>query len=190
MGLLVAACARAATPAQDEARKPAPEEAPETFRDTATPGGDTLRGVVAVTGAEPQWRVMLTDARGVVHAVTSAGGTATPLEELRAADHLEVTLLGDTTAGAGELPGGRGFRMTAFLVRAVDGADAVDGLLVREPSGYGLRLMDGTTLPITTLPAPLAGQVGARIFWVGPTDLPPAAYGVLRPPGALRSPGR
>ncbi|MEN9816553.1 MAG: hypothetical protein RLZ32_433, partial [Gemmatimonadota bacterium] len=28
----------------------------------------------------------------------------------------------------------------------------------------------------------------ARIFWVGATDLPPAAYGVLRAPVPLRPP--
>jgi hypothetical protein len=49
--------------------------------------------------------------------------------------------------------------------------------------------MDGTALPIATLPRSLEGQVGARIFWVGATDMPPAAYGVLRAPVPLRPPG-
>jgi hypothetical protein len=147
-----------------------------------------VRGVVSVTGADPAWRLTLTTAAGAAYDVTSAGGTATPLDELRAADHLEVTLLGNEGPGSGELPGARGFVMTSFLVRAADGADAQDGVLIREPTGYALRLMDGTALPIATLPQSLEGQVGARIFWVGATDLPPAAYGVLRAPVPLRLP--
>ncbi|MBU6365300.1 MAG: hypothetical protein KJT01_03755 [Gemmatimonadetes bacterium] len=175
LALATAGCSRPATP------PPPPRSAV---------GADTVRGIVAVTGADPQWRITLTTAGGVVHDVRSAGGSATSLDELKGADHLEVTLLGDVTAGPGELPGARGFRMTGFVVRAADGADAMDGILVREPSGYGLRLMDGTTLPIAALPKPLTGQVGARIFWVGPTDLLPAAYGVLRARAPLRPPGR
>jgi len=150
---------------------------------------DTVRGVVAVTGADPAWRLTLTTAASAVYDVTSAGGTATPLAELRAADHLEVTLLGNVSAGAGELPGVRGFVMTSFVVRAADGAGALDGILIREPAGYALRLMDGTARPIATLPRTLEGQVGARIYWVGATNTPPAAYGVLRAPVPQRPPG-
>lgn len=186
----LAACSRAGSPRDgtDSATTRAPEEAATAGAVPVVPR-DTVRGVVAVTGADPAWRLTLTTAAGDAYDVTSAGGTATPLAELRAADHLEVTLLGNEAPGAGELPGARGFVMTSFLVRAADGADAQDGILIREPAGYALRLMDGTALPIATLPRPLEGQVGARIFWVGATDVPPAAYGVLRAPVPLRPPG-
>lgn len=195
LALATAACSRTAPPAREGEGGPAgavvaDQAAPPRATPRAASGADTVRGVVAVTGADPQWRLTLTTATGAVYDVTGAEGAGTPLAELKAADHLEVVLLGDVTAGRGELPGGRGFRMTGFFVRAADGADAVDGILVREPAGYGLRLGDGTTLPIAALPAPLREQVGARIFWVGATDLPPAAYGVLRAPVALRPPGR
>jgi hypothetical protein len=182
----LAACARAGS-ARDAADT-ATTRAPEDAATAALVPRDTVRGVVSVTGADPAWRLTLTTAAGAAYDVTSAGGTATPLDELRAADHLEVTLLGNEGPGSGELPGARGFVMTSFLVRAADGADAQDGVLIREPTGDALRLMDGTALPIATLPQSLEGQVGARIFWVGATDLPPAAYGVLRAPVPLRLP--
>jgi len=193
----LAACARSAPPADGgggerasapAASAPAPAVAPAPA--AATLPRDTVRGVLVVSGAEPQWRLTLTTGAGVAYDIEGAGGTATSLEELRAADHLEVTLLGNHEPGAGELPGARRFRMTSFLVRAADGADAVDGILIREPAGYALRLMDGTALPITRLPEALATQVGARIYWVGATDLPPAAYGVLRAPAPLGPRGR
>ncbi len=187
---VLTACSRTGTPRQaaDSAAEPA-SGAAAAVSAAATVPRDTVRGVVAVTGADPGWRLTLTTAAGDAYDVTSAGGTATPLAELRAAEHLEVTLLGNLAPGAGELPGARGFVMTSFLVRAADGADAQDGILIREPAGYALRLMDGTALPIATLPRSLEGQVGARIFWVGATDMPPAAYGVLRAPVPLRPPG-
>jgi hypothetical protein len=184
--LLLAACTRDAPPADGKgAARASADVAPAV----ATPR-DTVRGVLAVSGAEPQWRLTLTTGAGEAYDIEGAGAPATPLTELRAADHLEVTLLGNHEPGAGEVPGARRFRMTSFLVRAVDGADAVDGILIREPAGYALRLMDGTALPITRLPASLERQVGARIYWAGATDLPPAAYGVLRAPAPLGPRGR
>jgi hypothetical protein len=187
--LLLAACARDAPPADGNGGARASADVVPAAASAAASPRDTVRGVLAVSGAEPQWRLTLTTGTGVAYDIERAGGTATPQEELRAADHLEVTLLGNHELGAGEVPGARRFRMSSFLVRAVDGADAVDGILIREPAGYALRLMDGTALPITRLPASLERQVGARIYWAGATDLPPAAYGVLRPTVALRPPG-
>jgi hypothetical protein len=189
VGVLVA-CSRAGS-LRDATDTAAAQASGGAAAATGTPvvPRDTVRGVVAVTGADPAWRLTLTTAASAVYDVTSAGGTATPLAELRAADHLEVTLLGNVSAGAGELPGARGFVMTSFVVRAADGAGALDGILIREPAGYALRLMDGTALPIATLPRTLEGQVGARIYWVGATNRPPAAYGVLRAPVPQRPPG-
>jgi len=187
--LLLAACARDAPPADGNGGAHASVDTATAAASAVASPRDTVRGVVAVSGAEPQWRLTLTTGAGEAYDIVGAEAPATPLTELRAADHLEVTLLGNHEPGAGELPGARRFRMTSFLVRAADGADAVDGILIREPGGYALRLMDGTALPITRLPASLERQAGARIYWVGPTDLPPAAYGVLRPSVALRPPG-
>lgn len=136
---------------------------------------DTLRGVVQVVGNEP----------GVVTLVP-AGGTA-PVAvlvdadaALRAAAGLEVMVRGRARGTSDALPvATRAFAVRSFAVRAVDGAAAVDGTLEREGDRLALRLADGTRVRLGAPPPALQELVGARVYWVGPFDAPPRAYGIL-----------
>ena len=65
-------------------------------------------------------------------------------------------------------------------MRAVDGFAAADGMLRIDGSSYALET-DGARRPLRDVPATLRTQVGARIYWAGPLDRAPAAYGVLAP---------
>jgi hypothetical protein len=70
----------------------------------------------------------------------------------------------------------------AFAVHAVDGVPAVDGILLLGRDGFALRRADGTVTALPLAPSTLAPLAGARIYWAGPLDRPPVAYGVLTPP--------
>jgi hypothetical protein len=41
-------------------------------------------------------------------------------------------------------------------------------------------LADGRLLTLTDVPVTLRDQIGARIWWAGPLDRAPNAYGILR----------
>jgi hypothetical protein len=134
--------------------------------------GDTLRGVVQVVGAEP----------GSVVQLQLASGQIVPLEgselpALRMAASLEVMVRG-AVATARTM-----FTVDRFNVRAVDGIPAVDGWLLSTETGrYALRMADGSQLPLAAVPTGMTPLVGGRVFWAGPLDRAPSAYGVLVPP--------
>lgn len=138
---------------------------------------DSLRGVVAVVGNTPNTIVSLTAADGrivVVH------GDVLP--ELRAASGLEVMLFGShagtTRDGVPrETPVMHGDR---YIVRAVDGAPAHDGMLRFRNGVFLLERWGQSAVILTTVPDALRKQVGARVYWVGAFDRAPLAYGVLR----------
>jgi hypothetical protein len=69
-----------------------------------------------------------------------------------------------------------------FVVRAADGTPAHDGVLRDTPQGVVLERADRTRTLLPELPSALRTQIGARIFWVGPLDRFPVAYGILRLP--------
>jgi hypothetical protein len=73
------------------------------------------------------------------------------------------------------------FAVARYAVRGVDGIAAADGVLRAQGDAYALEAADGTRLPLRHVPEPLRAQVGARIYWAGPLDRAPAAYGVLAP---------
>jgi hypothetical protein len=64
-------------------------------------------------------------------------------------------------------------------VRAVDGVSAVDGLLRVESAAFTLELASGQRLPLRNVPPRMEGWVGQRVYWAGPTDRAPTAYGLL-----------
>ena len=61
---------------------------------------------------------------------------------------------------------------------------AMDGVLRLDGGAYLLETADGVRHRLVTVPTALRSLVGARIYWAGPLDGAPAAYGVLAPPSA------
>ena len=144
------------------------------------PVRDTLRGIVAITGSEPLTMVQLTTADGSGWQLV---GESLPV--LRAAAGLEVMVRGVVLApDGGARPVARfsanEFAVREFVVRRVNGVVAVDGVLERAGAGFALRLADGRLLTLTDLPVTLRDRIGGRIWWAGPLDRAPNAYGILR----------
>lgn len=156
-------------------RQAAPAAAPAP-RVTAA---DSTRGTILVTGADPQTVVVL----------RTAGGTACSLKgdaaALHAAAGLDVVVWGARDdAGAAPMPTGAwcALAVQEFAVRGSAGLAATDGILRADGAGFALDVTRGARVPLTNVPAVLRPKIGARIFWVGPLDRAPAAYGVLSPP--------
>ncbi len=140
--------------------------------------GDTVRGVLSMVGSEPGAVLVLAPRKGDV--VVPRGGDVT---QLRTLVGLEVTLAGTMTGDCVSEGGPRGarvFEMTQFAVRAMNGAAAVDGVLVREGESWLLATSDGRRQPIPVLPGSLAQQEGARVYFVGTLDGIISAYGVIK----------
>lgn len=144
--------------------------------DVAAVAVDSLRGVVQRVGAEPQTQLTVRGADGATCVLRFQA--ATP-----GIEGLDVTLWGARTAGGQPTAGGAtcALTVTRYAVRAVDGVPAVDGILLLSETSYALDLAGGARPQLWNVPATLKGQVGARIFWAGPLDRAPVAYGVLEP---------
>lgn len=164
---VLSACHRQAAPAA----APAPR----------VTGADSTRGTILVTGADPQTVVVL----------RTAGGTACSLKgdaaALHAAAGLDVVVWGARDdAGAAPMPAPAGgwcaLAVQEFAVRGSAGLAATDGILRADGTGFVLEVTRGARAPLANVPAVLRPKLGARIFWVGPLDRVPAAYGVLSPP--------
>lgn len=136
---------------------------------------DSVRGVVERVGSDPTSRLVV---RGVDGSVCALHLTASPSLE-----GLEVTLWGRRDlVSATMLPGvACTLAVARYAVRAVDGIVAVDGALRADGASYALETADGVRRPLRDVPSTLRAHVGARIYWAGPLDQPPAAYGVLAP---------
>ena len=139
---------------------------------TVAPGSvvaDTLRGIIAVVGAEPGTSVVLELAHG---GVVTLIGERPILDRLAG---LEVMVEGARDAHAR-------FGVRHVTVRASAGVPAVDGTLAREGERYVLVTADARRLPIAVLPEALRGDVGARVWLAGPLDRAPDTFGVIAPP--------
>ena len=153
-----------------------------TAAGTASIVPDTARGIVRRIGADPLSRLTL---------FPTAASDSNPLalsgamhSELAAAEGLEVMITGTRTAerAMDVAPGGFiVFDVRRFVVRAVDGVQAHDGILRRLGGRMYLETSPGNRRPIVHLPNALQDQVGARIFLVGSLERAPIAFGVLRP---------
>lgn len=167
------ACARRGTQPADAITTTANDSVDAPVRE------DSVRGVVHVVGAAP----------GILSLRPASGGAMDLMGEdlaaLRAAAGLEVALFGQFGPASGVTMSASGFVITRFAVRAADGDPAIDGVLERSAEGFVLRLADGERLTLESVPEPLRTAIGMRIFWVGPLDSAPRAYGVL---GAARAP--
>jgi len=139
-------------------------------RASATPAAtDSLAGVVSVTGTSYEQHLVLrvgADARSLA----ASPGDSAALVRLGGA---EISVYGK--AGVDR------FAVAAFTVRAVNGEDVVDGVLLREGTRLVLRTRTAR-LALGNPPAALDSLIGARIWVGGPIDVGPNVYGVIIPP--------
>ncbi len=137
---------------------------------------DSVRAIVERAGSEPLAQAIARTAGGASCVLR----TASPMS-FDALAGLEVTLWGRRAAPEpAKMPGTACLLdVSRYAVRAVDGIAAVDGVLRADGASYALETADGARRPLREVPTALRAQVGARIFWAGPLDRAPAAYGVL-----------
>lgn len=136
---------------------------------------DTVRGVLSVIGAEPLTAIVL---------APSGGGAALAIEgppalALRGLSRLEVMVAGRATSRkSAASPASYVFDADTFVVRAAGGVAAHDGVVVKDAGAFYLGGgVSRTAVPF--LPASLQGQLGVRVFLVGPLDRAPIAYGTI-----------
>ncbi len=172
IGTLVASCAR-----RDRAPNPDQRKAD----DIVITVPDTARGIVRRVGADPLSRLALLPVPPrTAPPIALSGVMAT---ELQAAEGLEVMVSGRLTPEISRevSPGGaRVFAVQRYVVRAADGMEAHDGVLVSQSGRWYLESAPGVRAPIVGLPTALASQTGARIFLVGPLTKAAPSFGVLR----------
>ena len=128
--------------------------------------GDTLRGVIAVTGAEPMTRVGLRTPSG---SVVLEGTVA---ETLRRVDGVEVWVAGHRE-DAGPL------RVDSFRVRGLGGLPAADGVLEAEGDAVILVTAEGERVSYHPAPAALRRLAGRRVWIAGEPGGRPQQWGVI-----------
>lgn len=165
------AIATASTP--DTSATPSGAAAPTRTGSAST--ADSVRGVVERAGSDPTSRLVVRGADGVACALQM---TTPPSFE-----GLDVTLWGVRDRTAATLLPDVACTVTVarYAVRAVDGVAATDGVLRAQGDAYALETADGKRRPLRAVPATMRAHVGARIYWAGPLDRAPEAYGVLEP---------
>ena len=130
--------------------------------------GDTARGVVAVTGADPLTRVVLRHGDGST--TTIAGAIA---DTLRRAAGLEVAVAGERTE--------HGLEGDAFRVLRLERLPAADGRLEVEGDAAILVTADGRRLRFPAAPAALRELAGRRVWIAGEPGSEPQSWGRLDP---------
>jgi len=130
-------------------------------------GGDTARGVVTLTGNEPARQAALKSGDALI----ALSGMAT--RGLARLEGLEVTIRGIKVTP-------RDLVVSDYIVRSAAGVPAFDGRLEEAGGGWTLRLTDGSGRKrITSLPAPLRGLSGARVWIAMLEGGAPTAYGLV-----------
>jgi hypothetical protein len=159
---LVAACAEKA-PAPSDTQKTG--AAPTTVSTSNAPGSDSLRGIISVRGRDSLPDLVVeTSADTVVL-------RGADIETLRRVIGFDVVVRG-TRMGAS-------FNVSSFIVRALDGQRVTDGTLDVDHGVFFVRTADGERANISTIPAPLRGEIGSRVYLVGPLDRGLSAFGVI-----------
>ncbi len=132
-----------------------------------TARGDTLRGVVSLVGSGPTKQVVLR-ANGVI--VTLSGMATNGLAQLAGT---EITVRGLKTSP-------RDVVVLSYVVRAVGGVPAWDGVLQGSDGQWVLRLTEGGIKRFTSMPDVLRSRPGARV-WISARNgsSKPEAYGVV-----------
>ena len=138
---------------------------------------DTARGTVRRVGNEPRDALVLEQASGSTLTLDGPGAAL-----LRAVEGLEVMVAGRLTneriTRASPRPIG-GLEVDHFTVRAADGRQAHDGILVTRDGSWFLRMAKGGEQRIGAPPAALREHVGARVWIAGPLGGPPQTFGVI-----------
>ena len=129
---------------------------------------DTARGIVAVVGTSFDSHVILRQPGGA-RSVTLAGPQARTVGALSGAD----VWVSGTRDQSGRIT------VSRFVVRAVDGAPALDGTLIAHGQQLLLVTRDGKQHPIENPPPALRDHVGARIWVTGPLERGPITFGVI-----------
>lgn len=167
--LVLSACSRA----QDSAQRTADSStAPGTTNPGApasATGTDTLRGQLSLTATASDTGVTMR-AGDTVYTLRT-----TEQEPLRRVSGLEVVV-------RGRHAGPRVFDVANFAVRASNGVPAVDGILDVENGIFFLRLADGSRANIAITPVPLRGEIGSRVYLVGPLTGAVTGFGVIKDP--------
>lgn len=159
--ILAVACADRA-PATADTQKTA-AAAPAAA--TAAPAGDSLRGILGVRGKDSLPDLILQTAADTL-VLRSAD-----IETLRRVIGFDVVVRGNRA--------GASFDVTSFVVRALDGERATDGTLDVDHGVFFVRTADGARVNISTIPSPLRGEIGSRVYLVGPLDRMPSAFGII-----------
>jgi hypothetical protein len=158
---LAAACTSKAPEAVDSK---APASEPPSAATTA-PAADSLRGIIGVRGRDsiPDLTLQRSDDTTLLRSAD--------IETLRRVVGFEVTVRG-TRAGTS-------FDVASFVLHSLDGQRVTDGTLDVENGVFFVRTPDGGRVSITTIPAALRGEIGSRVYLVGPLDRMPSAFGVI-----------
>lgn len=166
---LIAACLIASTSCSDAS-------APTSLGGQAGPAGPapltTLEGVVHLSETKANGiLLMLADGEEVI----LDGPAAASLANVENAD---VEVRGQRSADT--------FVVSDFLVRQVDGADVLDGILIATQIeddgaviGYALSLTRGSVVPLTDPPAELVAHVGERVWVAETVDGQASAFGII-----------
>ncbi len=138
---------------------------------------DTVRGKVSVVGSEPMTEVVLSPLAGGAPVALAGSQRVT----LRGLGGLEVMVTGRLTGKmSAAIPrGGAEFEADSFVVRAVDGVAATDGIVATSDGMFFLVTTDGRRLSADHLPALLKQKIGARVYLAGSLDGAPVSYGVI-----------
>ena len=138
---------------------------------------DTVRGKVSVVGSEPMTEVVLSPVAGGAPVALAGLQRVT----LRGLGGLEVMVTGRLTGKmSAAIPrGGAEFEADRFVVRAVDGVAATDGIVATSDGMFFLVTTDGRRLSADHLPALLKQKIGARVYLAGLLDRAPVSYGVI-----------
>lgn len=158
--------------------------APNAHSDAPAPAGetetamaiDTLRGTLAVVGAEPLTQVVIRPA----HAAGDVFLRGPALDQLRRVSGLEVRVHGRAESD------GRAFDVNRFEVVALEGTPAVDGILAGEGDSIVLVRHDGRRLPLTAVPSTLRRHIGSRVWIAGRPEGRVEAFGVIGGAGGGR----
>jgi hypothetical protein len=88
--------------------------------------------------------------------------------------HADLSVVGVKT--------GTSLEATSFIVKTVDDAPAIDGVLKSEGSSLYIITADGTRTRIASPPPPLVGRDGARVWITGDPARGVASLGFIDPP--------
>jgi hypothetical protein len=158
---IVVACADRPAPA-DTQRPDSAATLPATL---PAASGDSLRGIVGVRGNDSVPDLVLVTGGDTIAIRGSDLGT------LRRVIGFDVAVRGARSGAA--------FDVAGFVVRAFHGERVTDGTLDVANGGFFVRTEDGGRADISQIPPPLRGEIGSRIYLVGPLDRLPSAFGVI-----------